>query len=88
MIESRPNAWQTTNKTDIAKYRDLPVYKHTTSSLEGALNKSIGFREMLKQILILYIVHLHSHVLEAIKQTLLYWELQHSKHVCDTSFSQ
>lgn len=49
------------------------MYKHTTTSLKGALNKSIGFREMLEQVFVLYIVHLHSHVLEAIEQTLLYW---------------
>ena len=57
----------------MAEDRDLPVYKHATTSFEGALDKSIGFREMLEQVFILHIVHLHSHVLEAIKQALLYW---------------
>ena len=53
--------------------RDLPVYQHTTSSVEGVLNKSITFREMFEQVFILYIVHLHSHMFEAIKQALLHW---------------
>jgi len=53
--------------------RDLPVYQHATSSIEGALNKSIAFREVFEQVFILYIVHLHSHVFEAIEQTLLHW---------------
>lgn len=61
------------NKKSTKKDHDLPVYKHATTILEGVLNKSIGFREMLEQVFVLYIVHLHSHVLEAIKQTLLYW---------------
>ncbi len=52
--------------------RDIPVYKHATTGIESALNESICFREMFEQVFILYIVHLHSHVLEAIEQTLLY----------------
>jgi hypothetical protein len=79
--------WQTTNTKDIKRGHDLPVYKHATTSIKCALNESIGFREVFEQVFILYIVHLHSHVLEAIEQALLYWQLQHSEHMCDTSFS-
>jgi len=49
------------------------MHQHATTSLEGILNKSIAFREMFEQVFVLYIVHLHSHVFEAIKQALLHW---------------
>lgn len=81
-------SWQTTNETDMGKDRGLPVNKNATSSIESALNESIGFRKVFEQVFILYIVHLHSHVLEAIEQTLLHWQLQYSEHMCDTGFSQ
>jgi len=43
------------------------MYQHAPTSVEGALNKSIAFREMLEQVFVFYVVHLDSHVLEAIK---------------------
>jgi hypothetical protein len=84
VLESRPQAWQGTNKAG----RDLPVYKHATTSVESALNESIAFWEMFEQVFVLYIVHLHGHVCEAIKQALLHWKLQYGKYMCDSSFSK
>lgn len=55
------------------RYVDIPVYQHATSSVEGVLNKSIACREMFEQVFILYIIHLHSHMLEAIEQALFHW---------------
>jgi hypothetical protein len=64
------------------------VYQYTTTRLDGTLDELIAFREMLEQILILYVVHLNSHVFEAIEETLLDWQLQHRQHMCDSSFSK
>ena len=52
---------------------NLPVYQHASSSIEGVLDKSIAFREMFEQVFILYIIHLHGHMFEAIEQTILHW---------------
>jgi hypothetical protein len=64
------------------------VYQHTAASLKGALDKSIAFREMFKQVLILYIVDLNRHMCEAFEETLLHRQLEHRKHMSNTSFSE
>jgi hypothetical protein len=67
---------------------DPPVYQYTTAILDGTLDKSIAFWEMLEQVFVLYVVHFNSHVLEAIKEALLDRQLQHRKYMCDFSFSK
>lgn len=62
--------------------------QNTAASLDGALDETIAFREMLEQILVLYVVHFDRHVLEAIEETLLYRQLQYRQYMRDTSLTK
>jgi len=66
----------------------LPVNQHATTGLDGSVDETIAFREMLEQVLIIDIVDLDGHMREAIEQTLLDRQLQHGKHMCDTRLAQ
>jgi hypothetical protein len=51
------------------------VNQHTSTRLDSALDEFVAFWKMLKQVLILDIVHLNSLVCEAVKKTLLHRQL-------------
>lgn len=48
-----------------------PVHKDTATAIEAVLDETIGCREVLQQILIVYIIDLDEHVVERAEQLLV-----------------
>lgn len=62
--------------------------QHTATGFNTALNETVAFWEMLKQILIFHIVYFNGLVRKTLEQALLNWQLQHGENMGDSRLAQ
>lgn len=59
------------------------MHQDAATTRQSLLDKPIGCREMLEQVLIFNVVDLHYHVLERAEELLVERQAQHRQHMCD-----
>lgn len=58
-----------------------PVYEYAAPSIDAFLNKPVACREVLQQILVVYIIHFDDLVRKTLEERLVQWQAQDGQYM-------
>lgn len=68
--------------------RDLPMHKHSPSSLNPLMNEIIASGEMLKDVHLFWIIHANNEMFDTFRQVLVIFKGEDGYNVSDTGHFQ
>lgn len=68
--------------------RDIPMHKHSPSTLDPVVNEIVASGEMLKDVHLFRIVHVNNEMFDILRQTFVGFKREDRYNVGDTGFFQ